>query len=130
MFLSGKSINAIAQAMNEAKAPTARAGKKDDKNKKRESCWYASTVRTILGNGLYAGVAQWDGVEVEDATPAIITRDIPMSRPTSGCRPSDQASNWNARLPAGYSTQSSTSKPGHPSAPVAIWPQRGKLLRA
>lgn len=48
LFLAGQSLNAIAQAMNEAQAPTASGGK-----------WYASTVRYILTNGLYAGLAQW-----------------------------------------------------------------------
>jgi len=64
MFLAGHSINAIARAMNEGGVPTARSGKKDG-NKKRDGVWYASTVRTILGNGFYAGLSQWAGVEVE-----------------------------------------------------------------
>lgn len=71
LFLQGLSINAIAQKMNDEGRPTARAGKAD-KNKKQTSRWYASTVRTILGNGIYAGVGQWAGVEVAGSHPAII----------------------------------------------------------
>jgi len=37
---------------------------------------HASTVRTILGNGFYAGLSQWGGVEVEGSHPAIISRDV------------------------------------------------------
>lgn len=79
LFLSGQSINAIAKAMNETQTQTAMGGK-----------WYASTVRTILGNGAYAGVAQWDGVEAAEVTtkddkgnetkttprPAIISKEV------------------------------------------------------
>ena len=62
MFLSGQSLSAIAKAMNETQTPTALGGK-----------WYPSTVRTILGNGAYAGLSQWDGVEAaQGAYPAII----------------------------------------------------------
>lgn len=65
MFLAGYSINAIAKAMNDAQTPTAMGGQ-----------WYASTVRTILGNGAYAGLGQWDGVEAaQSAYPPIITKD-------------------------------------------------------
>jgi len=66
MFLSGQSINAIAQAMNAAQTKTAMGGK-----------WYASTVRTILGNGAYAGLSQWDGVEAtQGAYPSIISKEV------------------------------------------------------
>lgn len=64
MFLGGQSINAIAKALNEAGAPTKRGGQ-----------WFPMTVRQTLTNGVYAGVAQWDGVEVEGAQPAIISKD-------------------------------------------------------
>jgi len=63
MFLDGNSINGIAKILNESGAPTKRGGH-----------WFAMTVRQTLTNGIYAGVAQWDGVEVEGAYPAIITQ--------------------------------------------------------
>ena len=63
LFLNGHSINAIAKAMNEAGAPTAAGGK-----------WYPATVGYILRNGQYAGLSQWDGVEVEGAYPPIISQ--------------------------------------------------------
>lgn len=65
LFLGGQSINAIAQAMNATQTPTARGGQ-----------WHASTVRTILDNGAYAGVAQWDGLEAAGIYPAIISKDV------------------------------------------------------
>ena len=62
MFLSGQPLSRIAKVMNETQTPTALGGK-----------WYPSTVRTILGNGAYAGLSQWDGVEAaQGAYPAII----------------------------------------------------------
>jgi len=54
-FLSGQSLNAIAKAMNDADAPTAAGG-----------AWYPATVGYILRNGQYAGLSQWDGVEVSE----------------------------------------------------------------
>jgi site-specific DNA recombinase len=63
MFLSGKSLNAIAKALNEAGTQTAAGGK-----------WYPATVGYILRNGQYAGFAQWDGVEVDGVYPAIIDK--------------------------------------------------------
>lgn len=63
MFLSGQPLSRIAKIMNETQTPTALGGK-----------WYPSTVRTILGNGAYAGLSQWDGVEAaQGAYPAIIS---------------------------------------------------------
>ena len=67
-FIRGESLLAIAAHLNAAATPTATGGQ-----------WYASTVRYILSNGLYAGAAQWypDGAKepltVEGAYPAIIT---------------------------------------------------------
>lgn len=61
LFLQGLSINGIAGALNEADMPTKRGGQ-----------WFAMTVRQILTNGLYAGLSQWAGVEVEGIYPAII----------------------------------------------------------
>ena len=57
LFLAGKSLNAIAKVLNEAGAPTKRGGQ-----------WFAMTVRQTLTNGVYAGVAQWAGVEVDQVT--------------------------------------------------------------
>ena len=65
LFLAGNSINAIAKAMNAAQAPTALGGQ-----------WYASTVSVILDNGAYAGQAQWNGTEVDNAFPAIISKEV------------------------------------------------------
>lgn len=65
LFLAGKSINAIAKALNENGAPTQKGGQ-----------WYAMTVQQILRNGLYAGAAQWDGLEVENSHPAIISKEV------------------------------------------------------
>lgn len=62
-FLAGKSLNAIAKALNEAGAQTAAGGK-----------WYPATVGYILRNGQYAGLAQWDGLEVDGVYPAIIDK--------------------------------------------------------
>lgn len=64
LFLSGKSLNAIAKTMNDTGAPTAAGGR-----------WYPATVGYILRNGQYAGLAQWDGVEVAGACPAIISKE-------------------------------------------------------
>lgn len=63
LFLAGKSLNAIAKAMNEAQAPTRAGGK-----------WYPATVGYILRNGLYAGFAQWNGKEVDASHPSIISK--------------------------------------------------------
>lgn len=60
-FNAGKAMNWIANQLNEGGNPTARGGK-----------WYAATVRYILTNGFYAGLAQWDNAETEGAQPAII----------------------------------------------------------
>jgi site-specific DNA recombinase len=65
MFLSGQLLRTMAAALNEANTPTATGGQ-----------WYASTVRYILGNGQYAGLAQWDGEEVAAALPAIIAPEL------------------------------------------------------
>ena len=64
MFLAGKSLNAIAKALNEAGTPTKRGGQ-----------WFAMTVRQTLTNGAYAGISQWDGQEVDGTRPAIIVKE-------------------------------------------------------
>lgn len=64
-FVGGHGMKTIADDLNAAGAITARGG-----------AWYASTVRTILQNGFYAGLTQWDGVEVEGSHPAIISRGL------------------------------------------------------
>jgi len=63
LFLAGQSLNAIARAMHDAGAQTAAGGR-----------WYPATVGYILRNGQYAGLAQWDGVEVGGIYPAIINK--------------------------------------------------------
>lgn len=63
-FVAGESLSALADCLNTNETPTATGGK-----------WYAGTVRYILRNGLYAGLAQWDGVETQQGDhPAIIDR--------------------------------------------------------
>ena len=47
-FINGESMSALADCLNVNETPTASGGK-----------WYASTIRYILTNGIYAGVAQW-----------------------------------------------------------------------
>lgn len=72
-FVRGESMASMADCLNVNETPTATGGK-----------WYASTVRYILTNGLYAGLAQWyaDGdkedskIVVEGAYPAIIDRAL------------------------------------------------------
>jgi len=54
-FVAGQGMSKIADDLNAAGAVTAKGGK-----------WYAGTVRYILNNGIYAGIAQWDGSEVEE----------------------------------------------------------------
>jgi site-specific DNA recombinase len=54
-FVAGQGLSRIADDLNAAGAVTAKGGK-----------WYAGTVRYILNNGIYAGIAQWDGSEVEE----------------------------------------------------------------
>jgi len=63
MFLEGKSINGIAKALNDAGHTT-----------KKDKAFFPMTVRQTLTNGIYAGVAQWDGVEVDGVYPAIIDK--------------------------------------------------------
>lgn len=64
-FVSGQPMSRIAADLNAGGVTTARGGE-----------WHASTVRTILLNGFYAGIAQWDGVEETGSHPAIITREL------------------------------------------------------
>ena len=63
MFLEGKSINGIAKALNDAGHKT-----------KTGKAFFPMTVRQTLTNGIYAGVAQWDGEEVDGVYPAIISK--------------------------------------------------------
>lgn len=61
-FVAGQGMSKIADDLNAAGAATAKGGK-----------WYAGTVRYVLQNGFYAGLAQWDGVEVQGDHPTIIS---------------------------------------------------------
>jgi site-specific DNA recombinase len=54
LFNRGATLSAIALHLNDLGAPTANGGR-----------WYASTIRYLLSNGFYAGLAQWDGVETQ-----------------------------------------------------------------
>ena len=63
-FLAGHTMKDIAIALDHDQVATSRGGK-----------WAGNTVRTILQNGAYAGLGQWDGIETDaGAYPAIITR--------------------------------------------------------
>jgi len=64
-FVDGLPMSTIAQRLNDAGATTAKGGK-----------WYASTVKYILTNGFYAGLAQWDESEVAGSHPTIIDRSL------------------------------------------------------
>lgn len=64
-FVDGVGMSAIAKRLNEAGATTAKGGQ-----------WYASTVKYILSNGFYAGLAQWGESEVMGNHPAIIDRPL------------------------------------------------------
>jgi DNA invertase Pin-like site-specific DNA recombinase len=64
-FIAGQGMSKIADDLNAAGAITAKGGK-----------WYAGTVRYVLLNGFYAGLAQWDGTEEKGSHPAIISRDL------------------------------------------------------
>ena len=69
-FIRGETLLALAARLNATETPTATGGQ-----------WYASTIRYLLSNGIYAGCALWypDGdkeiskIVVEGVYPAIIT---------------------------------------------------------
>lgn len=60
-FTTGQTLTTIAARLNAQDAPTARGGK-----------WYPATVRYILTNGFYAGIAQYEQTETAAVHPAII----------------------------------------------------------
>ena len=65
-FVGGVSMKAIADELNATGTQTSRGG-----------AWYASTIRTILLNGFYAGIAQWgDEKDKPGHRPAIISREL------------------------------------------------------
>lgn len=64
-FIAGQGLSRIADDLNAAGAVTAKGGQ-----------WYAGTVRYVLQNGFYAGLSQWDGVEVDGDHPTIISREL------------------------------------------------------
>lgn len=64
-FVAGQAMSKIAVELNAAGAITAKGGK-----------WYAGTVRYVLQNGFYAGLAQWDGTETKGNHPIIISREM------------------------------------------------------
>jgi len=81
LFLAGHSLNAIATQLRTSGAQTKRGGH-----------WYPVTVRKILGNGRYAGLAQWDGIEQPAPHTAIISPDVyeRAHRRLQGLRPGIQ----------------------------------------
>lgn len=60
-YVTGETLTNIARRLNAQDAPTARGGK-----------WYPATVRYILTNGFYAGIAQYEDTETQASHPAII----------------------------------------------------------
>jgi site-specific DNA recombinase len=65
-FLGGATLLAVATGLDADAIPTAAGGK-----------WDGNTVRYILGNGAYAGLAQYDGAETASQQfAAIISRDV------------------------------------------------------
>lgn len=66
MFVLGWGLTEIARILDADGVPTAQGG-----------TWDGNTVRYLLGNGAYAGLAQWDGTEAGSQTfDAIITPDV------------------------------------------------------
>lgn len=66
MGLTGMSLRAIVRKLEDDGIPTP-SGK---------GAWTVAGIKHILANGIYAGIAQWDGVEVDDQYPAIISKEI------------------------------------------------------
>lgn len=64
MFLDNCSLTYIAERLNATDVPTAKGGR-----------WYPATVRYVLTNGFYAGLAQWHGVESQGTHEAIVSRE-------------------------------------------------------
>jgi site-specific DNA recombinase len=62
-FVDGRTLSAIANGLNEDGIATARGGK-----------WYPATVRYVLNNGFYAGLAQYGEVETDGEHPSIVER--------------------------------------------------------
>lgn len=60
-FVGGSGLTEIAKRLTETGAPTAKGG-----------AWRPVTVRYILSNGVYAGLAQWAGHETPEQHPAVI----------------------------------------------------------
>lgn len=86
-FLAGGSMNSIAHKLNTSGTPT--------QGRRAGSSWYPVTVQNILKNGLYAGLAQWDGIETDSADcEAIIDLDTyeAAQRRLQALRPGRQSS--------------------------------------
>lgn len=81
-FVNGQSMASIAAALNAGNVSTVRGGR-----------WHTETVRYILKNGFYAGLAQWDDCEVSGTHPAIISRELYESAHNrlKGLKPGKQA---------------------------------------
>lgn len=81
-FLAGATMKDIARGLDLDQVPTALGGK-----------WAGTTVRTIIQNGAYAGLGQWDGIETDaGAYPAIIERATyeAAQRRLAGLKPGPQ----------------------------------------
>lgn len=64
-YIATHNLNAVARELNAKGATTAKGGK-----------WYPATVKYILSNGMYAGIAQYDETEKENVYPAIVESHI------------------------------------------------------
>ena len=62
-FINGQSMASIAAGLNAGNVKTAKSG-----------TWYTSTVKYVLTNGFYAGLAQWGETETTGNHPAIVSR--------------------------------------------------------
>jgi len=65
LYLDGKSMNKIAEYLNEKNIPT-----------KRKKTWRSQTISKILKNQLYCGTFHWDDYKHENVYPPIIKEEI------------------------------------------------------
>lgn len=67
-FVNGRSLNAIATGLNV-----------DGILSPKSSKWYHATVKYIIDNGCYAGIAQYDGQSVPASRNAIVSMDVHLA---------------------------------------------------
>ena len=81
-FIGGAGLSEIASRLDSDNVPTAKGGK-----------WAGATVRHIVRNGCYAGLAQWKGTETAGTFPPIISLELYESavRRLQGLKPGKPA---------------------------------------